>query len=423
MNVPASQPFVPVLLGGDIGTYSLAREFHEAYGAVSVLVPAGPNGVIEHSVAIELRPSGSMLDDAALVAHLRALGEELTASGARPLLLLGSLDLHVSFLARHSAELEPLFTIPYPDETTIDAGSLKQNFYALCEELDLDHPRTAVIDPRLGAGQAPAGLTYPLIGKPADSADWVNASFEGKKKVHELADPAATERLLTALVDSGYTAPFILQELIPGGDEQMRLCTFFCDRSGKVTFAGHGEVVVEEHSPKVLGNSAGIVTTVEPGLIDAGRRLLERLGWRGFAMLDAKVDPRDGSVKLFELNPRLGRNHFYLTAAGANPARMYVREWLGAEYDDTSLGEDVAPHDEHGTQLLSVEHLYTVLPHGLLKAHARGEVGRRALALLKARRVSNPLKYRAERHPKRLLYVFLSGVNHRRKFKAFPPRA
>ncbi len=421
MSVPAEQPFVPVILGGDIGTYSLAREFHEAYGAVSVLVPAGPNGVIEHSVAVSLEPSGSMLDDEALLEHLLALGARLTERAPRPLLLLGSLDLHTTFLARHRARLEPLFTVPYPSEEVIDAGSLKQNFYALCEELGLDHPRTLVIDPVAGPGQLPADLPFPLIGKPADSADWVNAHFEGKRKVHELADRAAAESLLTRLVDSGYTAPFILQERIPGGDEQMRLCTFFCDREGKVTFAGYGEVVVEEHSPKVLGNSAAIVTTGASTMVEEGRAILETLGWQGFAMLDAKVDPRDGSVKLFELNPRLGRNHFYLTAAGANPARMYVREFLGPEYDSSTLSESVAPRDAHGTQVLAVQHLYTVLPHGLLRSLAKGEVGARALELLKQRRVSNPLKYRPARHPKRLLYVLLSGINHRRKFKAFPP--
>lgn len=422
MHVPADQRFVPVLLGGDIGTYSLAREFHEAYGAVSVVVPAGPNGVIEHSVAIDLRPSGSVTDDETLLRHLLTLGADLTADGERPLLLLGSLDLHVTFLARHRRRLEPLFTVPYPEEETILGGALKQNFAALCAELDLPTPVTFVVDPAAGAAHLPAELPFPLIGKPADSSAWVDAHFEGKRKVHELADRAALESLMGRLAGSGYTEPFILQELVPGGDEQMRLCTFFCDRSGRVRFAGYGEVVVEEHSPKVLGNSAGIVTAQEPAVVEAGRRLLTRLGWTGFAMVDAKLDPRDGVVKLFELNPRLGRNHYYLTAAGANPVRMYVREWLGPEYDDSVLSSEIAPVDDHGTQVLAVEHLYTVLPHGLLRSLARGPVGERAVSLLRGRKVSNPLRYRAEKHPRRLAYVALALFNHRRKFKAFPPR-
>ena len=30
-----NQDFIPVLIGADIGTYSIARSFHEQYGVVS----------------------------------------------------------------------------------------------------------------------------------------------------------------------------------------------------------------------------------------------------------------------------------------------------------------------------------------------------------------------------------------------------
>lgn len=414
-----------MLLGGDIGTYSLAREFHEAYGAVSVVVPAGPNGVIEHSVAIELAPSGSVTDDEDLLRHLLAVGERLTRSASRPLLLLGSLDLHVSFAARYRERLEPLYTIPYPDQETIEAASLKQNFYALCDRLGLAHPWTLAVDPTSGASQVPDDLPFPLIGKPSDSSAWVSAQFPGKQKVHEIPDRATLDQLLERLTTSGYVAPFILQERIPGGDEQMRLATFFVDQHSQVVFAGSGEVVVEEHSPKVIGNSAAIVTEPEQGILDAGRALLTELGWQGFAMLDAKLDPRDGQVKLFEMNPRLGRNHYYLTAAGANPVRFYVDTWLQSlqQTPAPSATDPAATEVRDGVEVLTASHLYTVLPHALLRRHAHGDSGKKALRLLKSRQVSNPLVYRAERHPKRWGYIAMSLVNQYRKFKAFPPQS
>ncbi|WP_417220191.1 carbamoyl-phosphate synthase [Arthrobacter sp.] len=420
MRILDSQPFVPVILGGDIGTYSLAREFHEAYGAVSVAVPAGTNGVLEHSVAIDIRPAGTMTDEAAVVEHLLSVARELTANGAnpRPLLLFGSLDLQVGIITGHREELEPWYTIPYPDTAVIERAAHKQNFYALCAELDIPHPLTVTYDP-VSPRPLPADLPFPLIGKPADSSAWVHAKFAGKQKVHTIAGADELDDLLARIRASGYASPFILQEMIPGGDANMRLCTFYSDRDARVRFAAYGEVVVEEHAPLVLGNSAGIVTGVNAEFTDQGRRILEHLGWTGFSMFDAKLDPRDGVVKFFELNPRLGRNHYYLTAAGHNAARFYVREYLGPGYDDGALP---AAAGDAPPVVASEQILYTVLPLSLLRRHLRGPVGEKARELMRAHRVANPLLYRAERDPRRLWYIALTSLNQFRKFRRHPPR-
>ena len=424
MSISDSQSFVPVILGGDIGTYSLAREFHEAYGVTSIGVPAGGNGIIDNSVALELRPAGSILDEDRVVEHLAALGRELTNDGQnpRPLLLCGSLDLHVMLITRRRAELEAYYTIPYVELEVMERAALKENFYELCEKLQIPHPVTVAYDPATDPAQLPADLPFPLIGKPSDSSTWVSAKFDGKQKIHTINTRPELEDLLRKIQGSGYAEPYILQEMIPGGDSNMRLCTYFSSQDGVVRFAGYGEVVVEEHSPLVLGNSAAIVTAVDETVIDEGRRLLEHLGWTGFSMFDAKLDPRDGVIKFFELNPRLGRNHYYLTAAGANAARFYVREYLGAEFDATELEPGVTRTDAHGVKVLQVEHLYTVLPHHLLRRFLDTEVGTKAAVLLKAGKVSNPLRYKAEKNPKRAWFLLLNAVNHYRKYKAFPPR-
>jgi D-aspartate ligase len=125
-------------------------------------------------------------------------------------------------------------------------------------------------------------------------------------------------------------------------------------------------------------------------------------------------------VKFFELNPRLGRNHYYLTAAGHNAARFYVREYLGEEYDAGAAGP--APAAGRTLQVLHREVLYTVLPVGLLRRHLRGPVGEKAARLIREGKVFNPLRYRAERHPRRVLYVALNALNQYRKYRQHPPR-
>ena len=47
-QVPAPR-LQPVVLGGDVGAYSLARTFHEAYGVRSVVVSSVSTGLVRHS--------------------------------------------------------------------------------------------------------------------------------------------------------------------------------------------------------------------------------------------------------------------------------------------------------------------------------------------------------------------------------------
>ena len=429
-TVSPDQPFVPVLLGGDLGTYSLAREFHEAYGVTSVVVLGVPNSLVQDSAFIELRPYPQGAGEQDMVQHLVALGEELAGDSGRPLLLLGSLDGHVNRITQHRGLLEPTYTIPYPDAATVAEVALKDHFYGLCERLGIAHPQTRTVvagqsDPKDLADLA--RLTFPVIVKPSDSAAWTQVSFPGKKKVHRVESAEELETLLGRLQTADYSSPVIVQEYIPGGDENMRLCTFYAERVDgrtQVTVAGYGEVVLEDHSPMMLGNSVAIVTSVDEDVVRAGTALLEEIGWEGFAMIDAKLDPRDGTVKFFEMNPRLGRNHYYLTAAGFNPVRMYVERWVGRE--DLAPDTALVPADRfrsmpEGTQVLDHEVLYTTVPHALLRRHLHGSTGQKARRLMRARRTVNPLYYGAERHPKRWAYIAASMANHWRKFRAFPP--
>ena len=422
MAIDPTQPFVPVILGGDIGTYTLAREFYEAYGVRSVVLPAAGNGVIAHSVAIELRPIGSMADEDRVASALAELARELKSEADRPLMLFGSLDFHIMLIAKNRAALEEHYVIPYPQLETIEAAAVKENFYALAEKLGIAHPRTSVYYPGADLAQLAGSFTYPVIGKPSSSADWIAAKFVGKQKIHTINSRDELESLVSKIDASGYNSGYIFQEYIPGGDDAMRLCTYFATNEEKVIFAGYGEVVIEEHAPLVLGNSAAIVTGRNDQMAADGARMLEELGWRGIAMIDAKYDHRDGTVKFFEINPRLGRNHFYLTAAGVNPARFYVTEFLGAQFDDSNPQTDAVVDTEAGVLQLSRQQLFTVLPHHLLRRFLDSDTGRKAEALLKAGKVSNPLKFAAEKNLRRKLYLLLNAVNHYRKYKKFPPR-
>jgi len=407
--VPAPE-LQPVVLGGDIGAYSVARAFHEAYGVRSVVVSTVATGLVRHS-RILTNVVEPRIDDAdAAVARLRAIAAE---HPGKRLLLLGSADWLVRTIVENRDRLEDLYVVPYVDRATLDLVTDKESFGRLCAELGLAHPTTVVHD--VGAGGVPdtSGLRFPVIAKTGNTAAYHLVDFPGKKKVFTVDSPAELAELLERVRASGYTDTFVIQDFIPGDDSGMRILTCYCDAAGRMRFAAFGHVLLEEHTPGALGNPAGIITQAGREVVEQARRLLEHIGWRGYANFDLKYDPRDGRTVFFELNPRLGRSNFYITAAGRNTTELYVRERI----------QGLDPLPPGADEQLVTEHLYTVLPRPLLLRYVADDALRaRTHRLFRTGRATNPLWYAAERDPRRIAYLVAAQLNQFRKYRRhYPP--
>jgi D-aspartate ligase len=399
----------PVVLGGDIGAYSVARAFHEAYGVRSVVVSTVATGVVRNSRIITNVVEPGIGDPDTAVARLRAIASE--HSGER-LILLGSADWLVRTIVENRDRLEDVYVIPYVPRETLDLVTNKEHFGRLCRELGLAHPTTVVHDLRRPGPPDTEGLRFPVIAKTADTAAYHQVEFPGKKKVFVVETPDELVGLMERVRGSGYSGSFVIQDLIPGDDSGMRILTCYCDRFSKVRFASFGHVLLEEHTPGALGNPAGIITQGDAEIVAQARRLLEHIGWTGYANFDLKYDPRDGRTVFFELNPRLGRSNFYVTAAGRNTAELYVREHL----------QGLEPLPPGSVEEPDVQHLYTVLPRRLLLRYvADPALRRRAAGLFRAGRATNPLWYRAERDPRRIAYLIAAQLNQLRKYRTHYP--
>ncbi|MBE1878458.1 carboxylate--amine ligase [Myceligenerans pegani] len=387
----------PVILGGDAGAYSLARAFHEGYGVRSTVVSirATPNVAHSHIVRNVVEPR---LDDPEVMVELI---RRAAAASPGPVIALTCVDWYVRALAEHRERLADVAVVPYPSVDLLDRVMDKRRFSELCHRIGVPHPRTEVRD-----GGGPVGdldLSYPVIAKPGDNTAWHRVSFPGKAKVHLVRDRAELAALLKAAGEAGYRRPMIIQEYVPGDDSQMRIMTTYSDRAGAVRMAWGGRVLLEEHTPGTLGNPAAILTGRLPQVEADARRLVEHLGWTGFANFDVKVDPRTGVGHFFELNPRTGRSNYYLTASGLNPAAYW-------------MGDHLTGHWPHAPE--PVEVLYRIVPGFLLDRYVRDESVR---AAVRRARVVHPLKYGRDLSPRRDAWVRLAELNQVRKFSRYHP--
>jgi D-aspartate ligase len=318
----------------------------------------------------------------------------------------------VRVLVHHRAELEQHYVLPFADAGLIDRISDKAEFAAVCTDLGIPVPGTVIQDFSGAAAPGwtplPVDFDFPVIAKAASSADYHEVQFAGKKKIFEIADRAELERLYGSLRDAGFRGRFLVQEMIPGDDTQMRSVTAYSDTSGRVTLRCSARVLLEERTPAARGNPSAMIVEPIDEILDAAQRLLEHTGWRGFANFDVKLDPRDGRYVFFEQNPRIGRNNYYLTAGGANPAEFLVDDVVhGVRREPVTAEREV---------------LYAVVPHRLLRQYVLDPALRaRVVGLMKARRTVHPLRYREDASPRRRLYVLTALVNHWRKYREYYP--
>lgn len=395
--------FLPVILGSDITAYSLARSFHEAYAMKSLVLSASKRGYIAHSAIIENRVCLGLEKKEVLVERLLEIGREF--EGKKKLIVLGCGDWYVRALIESKETLSPYYIVPYVDEELLNRIVLKDKFYEIFEELGLDYPKTYVYEcGKENDLQLP--FDYPVIAKPANSALYHYAKFDGKRKVFSFENEQALRDMLEKLEASSYDYKFLIQDKIPGDDTCMRVLTCYCDQNSKVRFAALGRTLLEEHTPTAIGNPAAIINEVNPDIVAAATKFLEHIGYVGFANFDVKYDCRDGKYKFFEINVRLGRSNFYVTGSGFNAVQWIVNDYIYHDLPEYTVADHV--------------HLYTVVPKGvILKYVSDPALKAQVRDLYKAGEVSQPLFYKADKNLLHWFHAAKAYFNQYRKFHKY----
>ena len=337
-----SQTIVPVLLGADLNCYNIARAFHMKYGVKSYAFARYAISATKYSRIVHFTCVPDIDHDSVMLDTLHRFAD---AHIGDRMVLFGCTDDYVAMIIRNREELSD-FVIPYPPKEMLTTVSKKAEFYEMCNKFGIPHPDTVVLTEKTTAdalSPEKLGFSYPIIVKPSSSVDYWKHSFDGMKKVYTADSPERAAEIVNEIYSSGYPEKIILQEFIAGGDSQMRVFTCFSDEHGKVRAMCLGHTMLEEHTPKGLGNHAAIVTEPVSSLpiADKIKDMLEALGYTGFSNFDIKL--REGTkddFRVFEINLRQGRSNFYLTSAGLNVAYL-ANEVYESDGNDCNKVENV----------------------------------------------------------------------------------
>lgn len=338
--LPGRSPVPVLVLGRGITALGVLRSFGRA-GTPVYAAEAG-DGMMARSRWYRPAPwgSGAPPDPESLADRL--------SDGSHPLdraVLLPCSDDWARAAGGLPEPLRERFPASVATPWVLDRFVDKLRFAHTLAEVGTPHPLTVGVSEAGSLDGLEDVISQGAFLKPRDSAAFFH--HFGVKAV-SVSGPGDARRRLEQVREAGFDV--VLQEYLPGAATAHVFLDGFVDGRGRMT-----GILVRRRLrmfPVDFGNST-LTETVPPGearqAVDDLRNLLSAVGYRGIFSAEFKQDPRDGTFKLLEVNPRAWWYVDFTARCGVDVCRMAYRD---------ALGEPVPVVEEYrvGVRCVHVEH-------------------------------------------------------------------
>ena len=188
----------------------------------------------------------------------------------------------------------------------------------------VDTPRTVFVDSREDLQRGADEIGFPAIFKPVESLAF---KLRFHRHVLEIGDRDELARVYERVTDCG---TLMLQEVVPGGDEELWSLGSYLDAASRplALYTGHK---LRQH-PVRFGHCRMAVSRWDDEVSSAGVSLLQELRYHGVSQVEFKRDPRDGRYRFMEINARHWMWHSLAAASGVNLSLAAYRDATGHPY-------------------------------------------------------------------------------------------
>jgi predicted ATP-grasp superfamily ATP-dependent carboligase len=243
--------------------------------------------------------------------------KELSRASYQMLLPMEDETLHL--ISRCHTEFSRLTYLPIVSFEKLSFAQRKDNILQMAEKHGIPIPRTWYINDISQINTLKNSLPYPIVIKPKKSSGAVGICYSDKPG-------DLMEQYLS--VHQRFPYPLI-QECIPQEGPGYG-ASFLFDERGRVK-ASFVHKRLREYP--VTGGASTLRESVRRDDIrDMAQVLLNALNWFGVGMVEFKVDPRDNTPKLMEVNPRFWGSLSLAVQAGVNFPYLLYRMSRGESF-------------------------------------------------------------------------------------------
>ncbi len=242
-------------------------------------------------------------------------------------MLLPMEDETVDLISRHHSEFSRWTYVPIASFEKLRFARRKDKVLQLAKDLGIPIPKTWFVDDISQLHGLKDSLAYPVVIKPRTGSGAVGISY-----------PKGPEEFMQQYLSVHQRFPYpLIQELVPPEGPGYG-ASFLLDEKAQVK-ASFVHKRLREYP--VTGGASTLRESVRHDDIrDMALTLLKALDWFGVAMVEFKLDPRDGVPKLMEVNPRFWGSLSLAVEAGVNfPYLLYLM----------SRGENFRPVEHYQT--------------------------------------------------------------------------
>lgn len=254
------------------------------------------------------------------------LGKTLSRGGV----LFPTSDEFVLFISKYRSTLAKYFKFVLPKHRFLKKITSKIGQYEIAIEAGFSVPETYFLKNPWDVVRSAHRLGYPCIIKPELAQSWRTPeiqSITGGSKVVKVNSDRELSYMYEQL--SKTDSKLILQEIIPGSDDQLFYVVSYLDKNSVPLgiFAGRKLRTMPIH----FGSGSCVESFYDREMIEMCIEFLRSFNYQGLSGIEIKKDPRDNRYKLIEINPRFGLWDILGVRFGVDFPLMAYRDAIGEQ--------------------------------------------------------------------------------------------
>ena len=294
---------VLILDGDEYGLLKVLRCLGQAADVTSHILSKNKKTIAWYSRYCKKRHYNASRNNDELVEIIKDIADNYNIDVLLPMTIE-----EIEFVSKNHDTLSEIVSLPpTPKCEMLKVARDKWSFYCFAKEHELDVSPTILFADQTGIPAESSSLDsieFPVLLKPTGEM-----GGRGIIKIDKRSDFYSTIEQKKAL-QAGQR--YIVQSYVPGED----LCLgAFCKKGEILSYVLQKDLSLQNNS---FTHQQVMEYVRNDRALEIGKKLVSLMEWDGMAFIDFRIDGRDNSLKLLEVNPRLGRAFLGALSAGVN---------------------------------------------------------------------------------------------------------